>query len=166
MRHLARLGEARPVYSKESPMQFEIVERDETWVAGLPVRSPKRALGELADGALDAAWSAVLHQDIGGPLASVYTDYQPDISTYGTQIVGYECDSLDAVTRGHFVARVPPGRYARFSAVGEFPDVMTDLWTQIQYAEQHREIKRRYTGDFECYPHAYKIDLYLAVEDR
>jgi hypothetical protein len=49
-------------------MQFEIVERDETWVAGLPVRSPKRALGELRDRDLEAAWGAVLHQELGGPL--------------------------------------------------------------------------------------------------
>ena len=53
---------------------FEIVERDETWVAGLPVRSPKRALGELRDRDLEAAWASVLHQDLGGPLASAYTD--------------------------------------------------------------------------------------------
>jgi len=44
--------------------------------------------------------------------------------------------------------------------------VMTDLWTQIAYAEEHKQIKRTYTGDFECYPHAYKIELYLAVDPR
>ncbi|GAB4589072.1 GyrI-like domain-containing protein [Nocardia sp. IFM 10818] len=145
-------------------MQFEIVERDETWVAGLPVRSPKRALGELRDHDLEVAWAAVLHQELGGPLASAYTDYAAELGTYNTQIVGYQCASFDAVTRGHVVARLPRGTYARFSSVGNFPQVMTDLWTQIAFAEEHKQIKRTYTGDFETYPHAYKIDLYLAVE--
>jgi predicted transcriptional regulator YdeE len=147
-------------------MQFEIVERDETWVAGLPVRSPKRALGELRDRELEAAWGAVLHQELGGPLACAYTDYSADLGTFNTQIVGYECSSFDQVTRGHIVARLPRGTYARFSSVGNFPQIMTDLWTQIAYAEEHKQIKRTNTGDFECYPHAYKIDVYLAVEPR
>lgn len=147
-------------------MQFEVVDRDETWVAGLPVRSPRRALGQLQDGALEAAWNAVLNQEINGPLASAYTDYSTDLNTYNSQIVGYECASFEKVTRGHIVARLPKGLYARFSAIGEFPDVMKDLWTQIDYAEEHREITRTYTGDFECYPHAYKIDLYLAIEPQ
>ncbi|MFF0489918.1 GyrI-like domain-containing protein [Nocardia sp. NPDC003482] len=147
-------------------MQFEIVERDETWVAGLPVRSPKRALGELRDHDLEAAWAAVLHQELGGPLASAYTDYSPELNTYNTQIVGYECKTFGDVTRGHIVSRLPGGTYARFSSVGNFPRIMTDLWTQIAFAEEHHQIKRTYTGDFECYPHAYKIDLFLAVEHR
>ncbi|WP_067697956.1 GyrI-like domain-containing protein [Nocardia jejuensis] len=145
-------------------MQFEIVERDETWVAGLPVRSPKRALGELRDHDLEVAWAAVLHQELGGPLASAYVDFGSELGTYNTQIVGYQCESFERVTRGHVVARLPRGSYAKFSSVGAFPQVMTDLWTQIAYAEEHNHIKRIHTGDFECYPHAYKIELYLAVE--
>ncbi|RMI34840.1 GyrI-like domain-containing protein [Nocardia stercoris] len=147
-------------------MRFEIVERDEVWVAGLPVRSPKRALGELCDRDLDAAWSAVLHQEMGGHWASAYTDYSADLGTYNTQIVGYQCERLDQVTRGHVVARLPRGTYAKFSAVGDFPQIMTDLWTQIGYAEEHNLIKRTFTGDFECYPHNFKIELYLAVQPR
>ncbi|NUS43849.1 MAG: effector binding domain-containing protein [Mycobacteriaceae bacterium] len=145
-------------------MQFQIVEREETWVAGLPVRSPRRALGQLRDQALEAAWNAVLNQDLNGPLASAYTDYSADLNTYNTQIVGYQCGSFDEVTRGHIVARLPAGTYAKFSSMGEFPAVMKDLWTQIDYAEEHKKIVRTFRGDFECYPHAYKIDLYLSVE--
>lgn len=144
-------------------MSFEIVDLGETWVAGLPVRSPKRALGRIDDPALDLAWSSVLKQDTFGPLAAIYTDYAPGIGSYNTQMVGYQCSSLAQVARGHLVARVSAGKYAKFSAVGYFPDVMTRLWNQIDHAEEQGEIVRTFTGDFECYPHAYKIDLYLAV---
>ncbi|MBO0852694.1 MAG: effector binding domain-containing protein [Nocardia sp.] len=147
-------------------MQFEIVERDETWVAGLPVRSPRRALRKLRDRDLEAAWATVLHQDLGGPLACSYTDYSTELGTFNTQVVGYECTSFDQVTRGHIISRLPAGTYARFSSLGNFPQIMTDLWTQIAYAEEHNQIKRTYSGDLECYPHAYKIDLYLAVAAR
>lgn len=145
-------------------MAFEIVDLSETWVAGLPIRSPKRALGRLNDPGLDQAWSAVLKQDISGPLASIYTDFAPGIGSYNTQIVGYQCSSLSQVTRGHLIAKVPAGKYAKFSVVGYFPEVMTRLWNQIDHAEEQGEIKRSYAGDFEAYPHAYKIDMYLAVE--
>jgi len=145
-------------------MAFEIVDLEETWVAGLPVRSPKRALGRLNDPALDQAWSSVLKQDIGGPLASVYTDYAPGIGSYNTQIVGYRCSALAEVTRGHLVARIPAAKYAKFSSVGHFPDVMVRLWQQIEHAEEQHEITRTFTADYECYPHAYKIDLYLSIE--
>lgn len=145
-------------------MTFEIVDLEETWVAGLPVRSPKRALGRLNDPALDQAWSSVLKQETSGPLASIYTDYAPGIGSYNIQIVGYKCSSLSQVARGHLVAKVPRARYAKFSAVGHFPDVMVRLWQQIEHAEQQQEITRIFTADYECYPHAYKIDLYLSIE--
>lgn len=144
-------------------MSFEIVDLEETWVAGLPVRSPKRALGQLDDPALNQAWSAVLNQEISGPLASIYTDFAPGIGSYNTQIVGYRCSSLDQVARGHLIAKVRAAKYARFSAVGYFPDILTRLWTQIDHAEEQGDIVRSFTGDFECYPHAYKIDLYLSL---
>jgi hypothetical protein len=47
--------------------------------------------------------------------------------------------------------------------VGYFPEVLTRLWTQIDHAEEQGDIVRSFTGDYECYPHAYKIDLYLAI---
>jgi predicted transcriptional regulator YdeE len=105
----------------------------------------------------------VLNQETAGPLASIYTDFAPGIGSYNTQIVGYQCSSLGQVTRGHLIAKVPSAKYARFSAVGYFPDVLTRLWNQIDHAEENGEIVRSFTGDYECYPHAYKVDLYLAI---
>jgi predicted transcriptional regulator YdeE len=141
-----------------------MVERDETWVAGLPVRSPRRPLGHLRDQGLESAWAAVLNQEMGGPLASAYVDWSADLQAYNTQVVGYQCRSLDEATRGHVIVRVPAGGYAKFSSLGEFPQVMTQLWEQIDYAESHKLITRTHRGDFECYPHAYAIDLYLSVD--
>ena len=144
-------------------MSFQIVQRDRTLVAGLPVRSPRRALGKVRDRALERAWSAVLKQELGGPLASAYTDHAVDIDSYYTQTVGYQCESLDQVTEGHLVACLPAGTYAKFSSTGTVPGVFIDLWNQIRAAEEAGEIVRSFTGDFEFYPHAYRIDMYVAI---
>ncbi|MEE2031647.1 GyrI-like domain-containing protein [Rhodococcus chondri] len=144
-------------------MPFEIVHRKQTLVAGLPVRSPKRALGRPRDPGLERAWSAVLKEELGGPLASAYTDHAVDIGSYYTQTVGYQCESLDQVTEGHFVACVPAGTYAKFSSTGNFPEVVTDLWDQVREAEGSSRIVRSFVGDFEYYPNAFRIDLYVSV---
>ena len=117
-------------------MPFVIVEREETLVAGLAVRSPKRALGEARDKALEKTWSTLLAQNVDRPLASAYVDHAAEINSYFTQIVGYECSSIDQVGRGHLVARIPAGTYAKFSSVGTFPDLFDVLWGQIRDAEE------------------------------
>lgn len=144
-------------------MSFQIVQRKRTLVAGLPVRSPRRPLGKLRDRDLERAWSAVLKQELGGPLASAYTDPAEEVGSYYTQTVGYQCDSLDRVTPGHIVSWVPAGMYAKFSSTGTFPAVVADLWEQIHDAESSGAIVRSFAGDFEFYPHAYAIDLYVSI---
>ncbi|SDE16296.1 GyrI-like domain-containing protein [Rhodococcus tukisamuensis] len=143
--------------------EIEFVELDETFVGGLPVRSPKRPLGMLRDPNLERAWSAVLGQNPPGPLASIYTDHAAEAGSFYTQVVGYRCESIGDVMRGHVMARVPGGRYARFFSTGEFPDVVSNLWQQVREAEDAGQLDRAFTGAFECYPHAYRIDLYIAV---
>lgn len=145
-------------------MTFEYVERKQTIVAGLAVRSPRRALGQSRDRALDQAWHSVLNQPLGGPLASAYTDYAEEVGSYYTQLVGYRCEALDEVVSGHIAACLPAGSYAKFSATGVFPAVFEDLWGQIRSVEDSGSLVRTYTGDFECYPNAYRIDLYLSVK--
>ncbi len=146
-------------------MSFQIVQRKRTLVAGLPVRSPRRPLGgKVRDRELERAWSAVLKQELGGPLASAYTDHAVEVGSYYTQIVGYQCDSLDQVTPGHIVSWLPAGKYAKFSSTGTFPpQILIDLWDRLHAAENSGEIVRAFTGDFEFYPHAYGIELYVAI---
>ncbi|MEU5843475.1 effector binding domain-containing protein [Rhodococcus sp. NPDC047139] len=147
-------------------MPYEIVDRRETLVAGVPVRSPRRALGKLRDPRLEEAWSALLNGETYGPLAATYTDHAEDIDSYYTQTVGFCCESIEDVPEGYVISRVPAGTYAKFSAVGNrFTDVFDDLWRQIWEAEEEGAIQRAFTGDFETYPHAFGIELYVAIVD-
>ncbi|MGW0042446.1 GyrI-like domain-containing protein [Rhodococcus sp. NPDC003348] len=144
--------------------EIEVVELGQTFVGGLPVRSPKRPLGMLRDPNLERAWSSVLKQNPPGPLASIYTDHSAEAGSFYTQVVGYRCESIEDVMRGHVMARIPGGRYARFVSTGEFPDVVSNLWQQVREAEDAGRIGRVAAGAYECYPHAYRIDLYIAVD--
>ncbi|MFF0816111.1 effector binding domain-containing protein [Rhodococcus sp. NPDC003318] len=143
--------------------KLQFTELGETFVGGLPVRSPKRPLGMLRDSNLERAWSAVLRQNPPGQLAAIYTDYSEDAGSFCTQVVGYRCRSTEDVMRGHVLAKVPSGLYARFVSTGEYPDVVHNLWQQVRAAEAEGQIDRAATGAYECYPNAYRIDLYIAV---
>lgn len=145
-------------------MPFRLIDRKETLVTGLPVRSPRRALGKVRDPQLERAWAAVLKGDTAGPLASIYTDHAEEIGSYYTQTVGYCCESLDDVPPGYVVSRLPAGTYAKFSVRGsDFEEIFFELWQKIWDAESRGLIERTFTGDFEFYPHAYGVDLYVAV---
>jgi len=148
-------------------MSFQVVDRQETLVAGIPVRSPRRALGQLRDRHLEDAWTALLNGETYGPFAATYTDHAEDIDSYYTQTVGFCCSSVDDAPEGYVISRVPAGTYAKFSAVGSrFTDVFDDLWRQIWEAEAEGVITRAFTGDFETYPHAFGIELYVAIVDQ
>ncbi len=45
----------------------------------------------------------------------------------------------------------------------DFAEIYSRLWDEIWEAERRGEIERTFTGDFEYYPHAYGVDLYIAV---
>lgn len=145
-------------------MPFCLIDRKETLVAGLPVRSPRRALGKVRDPHLEKAWFAVLNGETSGPLAATYTDYAEEVGSYFVQTVGYCCESLDSVPPGYMVSRLPAGTYAKFSVTGDdFAEIFSRLWEEIWEAERRGEIDRTFTGDFEYYPHAFGVDLYVAV---
>lgn len=142
---------------------IEFVELADVLVAGLPVRSPKRPLGSVRDLNLERAWADVLRQDPPGPWASLYTDHAVENASYYTQIVGYRCSAEDEIPRGYLIGRAPGGRYAHFVSTGDFPGVVTGLWDQVRDAEESCHIVRAFTGDFEFYPNAFRIDLYVSV---
>lgn len=133
------------------------------WSLDWPSEAPSAPWGEARDHALERTWSTLLAQNVDRPLASAYVDHAPEINSYYTQVVGYQCSSIEEVERGHVVSRLPAGTYAKFSSVGTFPDLFDALWGQIRDAEESNLIQRSFTGDFEYYPHAFGIDLYVAI---
>ncbi|OAJ94181.1 GyrI-like domain-containing protein [Vibrio bivalvicida] len=94
----------------------------------------------------------------------VYTNYESDFN--GAYDVIACSDTLHNGTDGSFVkAHIEAGSYLVFSAEGEFPQAVINLWQVIwnYFANDDCQHKRAYTTDFEFYKSAQEIEIYIAV---
>ncbi|RMI34007.1 GyrI-like domain-containing protein [Nocardia stercoris] len=146
-------------------MDFEIVERPETLVAGTVLRSPALAVEGPRRQRVEDAWKAQLTRTMPGPPATAYVDHAPEIGSYLTHIIGYRCESLDDLEPGDVLARVPGGTFAKFVTGGDnLGDAIVSVWRSVWDLEAAGTITRAYTGDFERYPDARTVEIYVAVE--
>ena len=80
---------------------------------------------------------------------SIYTDYESDYTGKITAILGQKVKSLDEIPDGLVGREFKGGKYIKFVAKGEMPDAIVDVWGKIW--KEDKELKRRYTADFEVY---------------
>lgn len=146
-------------------MDFNVVERHETLVAGTVLRSPALAVEGPRRAKVEEAWKRNLTRSLPGPPATAYVDHAPEIGSYLTHIVGYRCDSLDELLPGDVLARVPAGRYARFTRSGDdLGDTIVSIWRAVWDLEATGAIVRAYTGDFEHYPDSRTVEVFVALD--
>ncbi|WP_040829163.1 GyrI-like domain-containing protein [Nocardia jiangxiensis] len=147
-------------------MDFNIVERHETLVAGTVLRSPALAVEGPRRLKVEEAWRHNLKRDLPGPPASAYVDHAPEIGSYLTHIVGYRCRRLDDLLPGDVLARVPGGRFARFVRSGDdLGDTIVSVWRAVWDLETAGALARAYTGDFEHYPDRRTVEVFVALAD-
>ena len=146
-------------------MTFSVVERPETLVAGTVLRSPAMAIEGVRRLKVEQAWREMLKRELPGPTGTAYVDFLPEMESYQTHILGYQCQTIDDLRPGDILARIPAGRFALFTAAGaNLGDVIAGLWTRIWEAEERERITRAYTGDFECYPSRDSVEVYVAID--
>ncbi|MFF0489008.1 GyrI-like domain-containing protein [Nocardia sp. NPDC003482] len=147
-------------------MDFNVVERHETLVAGTVLRSPALAVEGPRRLKVEEAWKHNLARTLPGPPATAYVDHAPEIGSYLTHIVGYRLDSPDDLPPGDVLARVPAGRFARFIRSGDnLGDTIVAVWRAVWDLEAAGAIVRAYTGDFEHYPDAHTVEVFVAVTE-
>ncbi|MEV0435808.1 GyrI-like domain-containing protein [Nocardia sp. NPDC050413] len=148
-------------------MDFNVVDRPEMLIAGTVLRSPALAVEGPRRAKVVEAWQRLrARQDLPGPFATGYVDFAPEINSYLTHIVGYECKTLADLRVGDVLARIPAGRYARFVAHGdEIGDTIVALWRQVWDAEAAGEFVRAYTGDCEQYPDERTVEIFVSLTD-
>ncbi|WP_278261038.1 effector binding domain-containing protein [Nocardia sp. AG03] len=146
-------------------MDFNVVDRPETLIAGTVLRSPALAVEGPRRAKVVEAWRHLLARpQLPGPVATGYVDFAAEINSYLTHIVGYECKTLADLQVGDVLARIPAGRYARFAASGENRgDVIVALWRQIWDAEAAGEFDRAYAGDYELYPDDHSVEIFVSL---
>jgi len=147
-------------------VDFNIVERHETLVAGTVLRSPALAVEGPRRLRVEDAWRHNFKRKLPGPMASAFVDHAPEIGSYLTHIVGYRCESLDDLLPGDVLARVPGGRFARFVRSGEnLGDTIVSVWRAVWDLEAAGALSRAYTGDFEHYPDRHTVEAFVSLAD-
>lgn len=147
-------------------MDFNIVERHETLVAGTVLRSPALAVEGPRRLKVEEAWRHNLKRKLPGPPASAFVDHAPEIGSYLTHIVGYRCENLDDLLPGDVLARIPGGRFARFVRSGEhLGDTIVAMWRAVWDLEAAGALVRSYSGDFEHYPDRNTVEVFVALSD-
>ncbi|WP_280264337.1 GyrI-like domain-containing protein [Nocardia wallacei] len=147
-------------------MDFNVVDRHETLVAGTVLRSPALAVEGPRRLKVEEAWKRNLARKLPGPPATAYVDHAPEIGSYLTHIVGYRCASLDDLEPGDVLARVPGGRFARFIRSGDnLGDTIVSVWRAVWDLEAAGALVRAYTGDFEHYPDSKTVEVFVALTD-
>ncbi len=148
-------------------MDFNVVERHETLVAGTVLRSPALAVEGPRRQKVAEAWKRTLARRLPGPPATAYVDHAPEIGSYLTHIVGYRCDSLDDLQPGDVLARIPAAKFARFLRTGDdLGDTIVSIWRAVWDLEAAGALVRAYTGDFEHYPDARTVEVFVALDDE
>ncbi|HEY5852805.1 MAG TPA: effector binding domain-containing protein [Aldersonia sp.] len=148
-------------------MDFDVVRRDEVIIAGAVLRSPALLLEEGNRAKVLSAWEHNLSRVLPGTPATAYVDYEPDLNSYHTHIVGYRCRDLSQVEFGDVAALVPGGRFARFECSDDNIAVAIEtVWRMAWDAEAEGAIVRSYSGDFERYPDTRTVAVYVALRDE
>ncbi|NAW91001.1 MULTISPECIES: GyrI-like domain-containing protein [unclassified Vibrio] len=94
----------------------------------------------------------------------LYTNYESDFT--GSFDVIACSDTLSPHLLSESVkANVSSGKYVTFSATGEVPQVVIDLWHEVwsYFAFENCPHERAYTTDFEYYKSANYVEIYIAV---
>ncbi len=147
---------------------------DPFMIIGIAVRTTNA--GGKAGIDLKQLWGRFYAEDIpskipnraGDDVYSIYTDYESDYRGGYTTIIGCRVTSLSNIPPGMEGRFFAGGQYSKFTASGKMPDAIVTAWKNIW--DMDRELKRKYTADFEVYgpkcqdPLKPEVDIYLAVD--
>lgn len=134
------------------------------FVAGTVLRSPALALDGARRARLESVWKHNLEHGLPGPPATAYADYDRDLQTYLTQIVGYRCRDLGDLGLGDVMVRLPGGTFANFTARNDdIAAAIESVWQQVWDAEAEGTIVRAYSGDYERYPDTHTVSVFVGI---
>jgi predicted transcriptional regulator YdeE len=98
---------------------------------------------------------------------SVFTDYDSDFTGKYKAILGHKVNSIKNLPPGMVYKKIGGDTYKKIVAKGKMPDAIVDTWKDIW--SKDKELKRRYTNDFEVYgPNSRlgdssEVEIYLAI---
>jgi len=148
-------------------MQPQLQRLDPFRVAGLTARTTNRDESNPQIARIGSLWDRFFgervyehtpHRVDDMRLFGVYSDYEGD--AHGA----FDITTGVAVADGPASVCIEGGNYLVFSAKGEMPRMVIDLWDTIwAYFDAHPEIQRRYRSDFEAYSGPNEVAIHIGV---
>ena len=147
---------------------MDIVELSGFSVAGIATRTTNTNETDPATAKIGSLWgefyqSVASHLTENSRVYGLYTGYESDASGAFDVLAGASHISQDVA--GLTVIDVAPGRYLKFAAQGDMPDVVIALWGEVwrYFADASCPHVRLYTTDFECYVGPNDIEIFIAI---
>ncbi len=106
-------------------------------------------MGELWGRFYSDGISDKIPNKVSDEIYSIYTDYESDYAGKITAVIGQKVKSLGDIPDGLVGREFKGGKYIKLVAKGEMPDAIVDVWKKVW--KEDKQLKRRYTADFEVY---------------
>ncbi len=151
-------------------MQYEIIYLNEKTVVGFSARTNNTSpeMGAVIGG----LWQKLYSQDGCGRLKNrvnekacgIYTDYSGDHFNDYTVITACEVENASEVPENMEVHKIPAGRYAKFTVIGNMIAAVAEFWQKLW----SMELDRSFICDFEEYqnadPENAEIHIYIGLK--
>jgi len=101
-----------------------------------------------------------------GPTLAVYSEYESDASGSYQLLVGRHVRNSESVSPPLQIVSAPQASYLVFRCSGPLPKAVIDGWHDVwAYFARANAPPRAYTFDFEAYPDAEPVEIWVAVQD-
>ncbi len=104
---------------------------------------------------------------VSSNIITIYTDYKSDYTDDYTTIIGIPVSALDEIPNGLIGREFEAENFEKYTAKGEMPNAIMNTWIDIW--RRDKDLKRKYTYDFEVYgPKSQngkdsEVEIYIAM---
>lgn len=86
---------------------------------------------------------------VSNEIIAIYTDYKSDFTEDYTTIIGVPVSTLNEIPNGLIGREFQAENFEKFTAKGEMPKAVVDVWIDIW--QRDKKLNRKYSYDFEVY---------------
>lgn len=145
-------------------------------IVGLATRTTNTAESDPSTAKIPKLWGqfsqercAKRLEDVGafGPTVAVYSSYESDVNGGYQLLVGRQVRNSPSVSAPLQIVSTAQGSYLVFRCSGPLPQAIVDGWREVwAYFARDYAPARAYSFDFEIYPDAGPVEIWVAVRDR
>ncbi len=153
-------------------MEYEIVEIEKKDIVGIKIRTTNENWKCIGD--MTSLWQKFFGSNVSGSIKNatgrtsygVYNNYESDLFKPYDYTAGLEVGKIEDLSGELSSLKIPGGKYAKFSGMGDLKQVVGELWQKVWASE----INRSYLCDFELYNNKsedmdkQEIEIYISIK--